>query len=181
MNDSSENSSGEGKDSREAVRLYAVLSAGCILTPVLRFETVSMIGSALVLAVLIVAYFYRGRAAGDPESLRHNHGTFLIRTIWLGTLYVFLGFIAGLVAIYFMVDKSAVFSVMAQAEQGNIITPQTMEQAVNEMTVDNADIFGTLYLVASLSLAPGLVWMLIRAGRGASRASSGHRILGNRH
>ena len=149
------------------------------------FSVVPSLSAALVSAIffliaLIAAYVVRGRA--EEHSLTENHMTYLIRTIWIVSLFAVLtmGFAAA-----YMVPKVQYFPLqscmdalssmgseaiqsMGVAEAENILAP-CMEDFMNV----NHRLFLHSALIAG---GPLIVYLGYRFVKGIARAAKGYRL-----
>jgi len=155
----------EKTETSKVQQIYAAVIASFILNFVPDIF-IQIIASLVFLGVFIALYVFRKLA--EPESLIDNHMTFLIRTIWIGGVFVIIGTILGIV--YFIssvgLEEYARLGKMAleNDEPGGIMDVYS-NRYPNEMRA------GIL-----LTLGPGTIYLAYRFAKGLARAIKGYRI-----
>lgn len=150
------------KERKNIIWLYAAFTAGFLMTFV-PFAAMALFGTFLFLVVLIAAYIYRFRA--EKDSLMENHATFLIRTMWIGSLYL----TAGIIGAYLLADHSGIYALVRDIQSGMIPTETYLMSLFQDYVRANAVVF-------LLTLGPGTLYFLYRFTRGFERAYKGYRV-----
>ncbi len=90
-------------EQKKTLTIYGLFIAALLgsFLPSLIFASAAFI---LFFVVLIAAYIMRGGA--DEDSLTQNHMTYLIRTIWIGSLIMTVTTLVGSVYLYASVDNA---------------------------------------------------------------------------
>lgn len=130
-----------------------------------------MASLALWLVTLVAAYIYRGKDKDD--GLLHNHMTYLIGTIWIGTSLIVLGtMIAGL-WVYYGGDNSPLDDVVAAANKGVIPDEAGLRQIMGDYFTINKRL---LITASSVAIGPAILYFVYRVANGLSRAAKGYRL-----
>ena len=164
------------------MRVYGALAASLIL---LLLPHVAFCAMALLLfmGVMIVAYVMRGKA--DVQSLTHDHMTFIIRTIWIGSLFALVTTVIAAVYMLGYADQSPLMPCAEQAmNAASASTPADMKQidalmqpCVSAYVSANKVVLAVSVLIAGLL---PLVYFAYRLAKGLSRARRSHRIGDNK-
>ena len=172
-------------DHKKIINLYAALGAGLALTlvPMALAAGVSLL---FITGVLIAAYMMRGRAAGS--SLLENHATYIIRTIWIGSLFSMICIIAGSAYMHYNLDftplqacaddAAALLAGMTNTDMaameafGNDLLARLQPCLEGFLTANKT----VLYTATVIAAVPILLYFSIRYVRGLSRAVKGYRI-----
>lgn len=145
--------------------LVAVIS-GCL--PDMSMQGLSTI---LVFVVLTVGYFFRARAKQD--DLVWHHATFVIRTVWIWSIFAIIGMIGAGYQIYSQGDASMIDAFMSQVMNGLIPTDADIQNVSDSYMAANEN----LMIAATLIwIAPAQVYALWRTYKGLSRALAGYRV-----
>lgn len=155
----------ETKETSKVQQIYAAIIASFILNFV-PSPLVQIIASLVFLGVFIALYVMR--KFGEPESLTDNHTTYLIRTVWIGGLFVILGVIAG-----------AVYFVSSIGMEEYVRLGQIAAQSANPseiLSVYQSRYPDEIFISGMLTFAPGTIYMTYRFARGLARAIKGYRI-----
>lgn len=147
--------------------LYAVLLVVTIGSFV-PYMGIAGICSIMFVVVFIALYVYRARAVED--DLLHNHTTYLIRSIWISSLLMIIGF----PIFYVMGDHFVIEQMYQNVAAGHSIPTQ------NDLHLLSAQYMKDNVSAAIISFAPCVLYFLYRLLRGTERAIKGYRILNPR-
>nr|HPQ50912.1 hypothetical protein [Alphaproteobacteria bacterium] len=75
-------------NNQKNIGLYVLLSLGVVLG-CLPDMTMQSYSALVIFVALILAYFFRARAKKD--DLVWHHSTFVVRTIWIWSLFLLIG------------------------------------------------------------------------------------------
>lgn len=160
------------KERNKIITLYAVLFFSLIggFVPHVLFAVIAIL---LFIGGMIAAYSARGKA--EPHSLTANHMTYLIRTIWIVSLMVF---VTTLAAGFYVLGAYDPTPVNACAERlMNMTDVAAMEQMVRPCMDDfvrvNFQVFMIGLLIAAGPVIPYFLWRLLK---GLNRARNGYRL-----
>ena len=166
-------------DKKSVINLYAMFGVGLILSLV-PSTLVSIVALFFMVAVLIAGYGLRKKAT--PDSLAENHATYVIRTIWIGTLFSVITVSLGGLYLLSDIDYSA-FQPCAEnlAAQGDALMQNptygavwgSSEPCMNNFINEN---FRLLTIAAIIAALPVLIYFGYRYGKGLSRAMKGYRM-----
>lgn len=135
--------------------LYGIFAIGLIMQFINLITIV--LGSAAVLAGIILTYIERGKTRG---TIYENHLQWLIRTFWIGgAVYLPVLTVAGIMTLLMTMDRSALTSAFSTGEG-------TVEGAVQEMMRQNSDL---IYYTMLGYTAPFGIWWLWRCWYGYKR------------
>ncbi len=172
-------------DHRKIINLYAALGAGLALTlvPMALAAGVSLL---FITGVLIAAYVMRGRT--ESGSLLENHATYIIRTIWVGSLFSMICVIAGSAYMHYNLnflpletcanDAAALLTGMTNADMAAMEAfgadlMARMKPCLKGFLTANKTV---LYTATVIAAVPILLYFAVRYVRGLSRAVKGYRI-----
>lgn len=167
----------QNKEQKTINNIYALVCVSLIMGFVPMIEA-AVLCLVMFMAAFIAAYIIRKRA--DAESLTANHMTFIIRTIWIASLFL-LGTMS--VAIIYLLpnyDPAALHicneRISALVMEG--VTDVVRLEAEIKPCMDNfmADNFRTFMIATAIAAGPIVIYMGYRLARGLSRAIKGHRI-----
>ena len=165
---------------QEVTNLYAALGVGLVLSLV-PHSIVTLVSLVFMLGVLGSAYSKRKKAA--PDSLLENHATYIIRTIWIGTLFSVITI--SLAGLYMMNDidysafqpcakefgrKGASFAANASFHDIWIASEPCYNNFINEN-------FSLLTHSAIIAAGPVIIYFGYRYAKGLTRAMKGYRIM----
>ncbi len=163
------------QDQKKIIGLYMIFGISILLCMIPHIAA-AIISMPALLFALVVAY--RMRAGMAEDSLKHNHATYVIRTIWIGSFLASVTVIAASVYLFYTLDNAPL---MPCLERLVSVDP---EKAL--MMIDS--LFGPCYgpyLSANLhvfivggAIAAGapLAYFVLRFIRGFSRALKGYRV-----
>ncbi len=160
-------------------KLYSALLAALVFS---FWPSVTAALMALIFAtgVLVAAYIYRGKS--EEGSLLHNHTTYLIRTIWVGS---FFALITTSIASFYMITRIDSMPMMAcleplarQMQEGTVHLDQAMLMEMIAPCWDQyMDINRQTFITSgAIAVIPVLLYFVIRLVRGFTRAMKGVAI-----
>lgn len=150
--------------------LYLLLIASTVMSFMPNIA-VSLFGLLLLLIVLIAAYLYRLSDARD--GLLHNHMTYMIGTIWLGSTLIALGVAMAGWWVYMNGDHSVVQSAVSSVQTGLVPSEDQMYGFLWQYMADNRKI---IMDSALMFVAIPVLYFLYRVVNGFARAASGYRV-----
>ena len=165
------------KEQKKIVNIYAFLSAGLVLSFV-PVASAALLGTVMFIGTFI--YLYSLRKSSEPESLSHDHTTFLIRTIWIVSLFSIFTMAIAVVYVLSVYDPTPVHDCVNQLMGGHV-SDMTYFSAVGEtqnICVDNfvkANL-SALIIGGIIAMGPLAIYLVYRVAKGLSRAMKGHRI-----
>lgn len=171
--------SGSDPQKKTVLNLYAAFAVSLVLTcvPHMMIALVSLI---FALGVLIAAYMVRSRSGAD--SLAGNHATYIIRTIWTGSLLSVITMAIGSAIMLGRLDY-APFGPCAEnmAAQGidwaaNASHAEIWALANPCFDVFIRDNFNILMIAGVVAIVPILLYFGYRITRGVLRATKGYRL-----
>jgi uncharacterized membrane protein len=174
MSDPGSNTGHEPPQYRTILNVYTILWLSLIIAFV---PTIAAAGvsALLFLAGMIAAYVVRARA--EKTSLTADHMTYLIRTIWIGSLLMLLTIAAALFYLMAHVDFMPVQQCMAQMvnmDTGAVtLDPAIAQRCTEDLLRGSRPILITAAVIAA---APPALYFIYRFGKGLSRAVKGYRI-----
>lgn len=157
-------------DQRKNAALYLSLLIG-VVAGCLPYGTAQGVSAILVIVALVLAYVLRDKQS--PDSLVSHHATFVIRTIWIWSLFLMVGVVGAALVISSQADMSAIDALMNRINAGNIPTEDDIRMASDTYMADNFDL---MLRTAIIWLAPAQVYALWRVVKGFTRAWSGYRL-----
>lgn len=158
------------KERSTILQLYAIFVASTIFS-FAPDTTIQMIAFVLFFALILSVPIYQWR--GEDGSLLKNHMIYLNRTIWIGSLFLFLSILLFGLWVYLQSDSRAFFELFMQVKNGFMITEQDIAQALREFLQVN---YALLVQASILCLFPPMLYVCYRIGRGVARASQFYRM-----
>lgn len=157
-------------DKQKNFTLYLTLLVGVVLgcMPQMDMQTYSAL---IVFVSLTLAYFIRGRETGD--TLVFHHATFVIRTIWIWSLFMILAMIGAGVTIQTSADMSVIDDLLARISSGMLPDESALDSTIQSFLEMNYNLILTTTIAW---LAPAQVYALWRVYKGLSRAKDGYRV-----
>lgn len=156
---------------KRIVNVYAALSAS-IVAQFIPQITVQLIGVCLFCLVWLATIIMR-RLDKDPEGLTKNHMTYLLKTIWVGSLFLTIGTTLGAAYIYNLGDNTVIYDFLNRMRTGSLIGVYDIEGVIKMYMINNSTLIITTAIV---SLGPCIVYIIYRLVKGVSRAKKGHRM-----
>lgn len=135
-----------------------------------------MPAQVIFLVLFILLYMFRSKA--DEKSLLDNHMTYLIRTIWIGSLFFCIGFIPGCIWFWEIGEHRLMLDYVADITGGVYLDPIIAQTAYEEMMTQYMTVNKSLLIkIGIITLGPSLVYMLYRMVKGLLRGAKGYRIM----
>ncbi len=159
--------------------LYALLGISMVLSVAPNIWA-ALMSFVLFFVVLIAAYVVRGDA--ETDSLKHNHATFVIRTLWISAFFSILTTIAATAYMMSGIDYTP-FEPCAESLANQGLTwleragPMEIYALVEPCSQNFVDTNKTLFINAIIIAGgPILVYMFYRIIKGLARAIRGYRL-----
>lgn len=154
------------KTRMEILVLYAMTGLCGILGGIPTYDTQNM---AMILTVIMLVGLYLIRSREKEDTLMRHHTTFMIRSIWIYSLFFIIAMNAAILTIY-KIGSLYVFSMMIDSIQsGALPSHEDMENWVIQIMADNNSI-----LLSWLALP--CLYLVMRVIRGGSRAYHDYRL-----
>ncbi len=140
------------QEQKKIITLYGLF----IISVIFNFtpsQQINMIGSIIFIICFIALYIFRKRS--KKSSLTYSHSSYIIKSIWVSSLFLFIGMIvAGIVG-----DHSIVQNTVDTLTNGEVLTEAEINSIMLEYTKANL-------LTFAVSLIPGIIYLLYRLGKG---------------
>ena len=147
--------------------LCALLAAiACV--PLMGAQNIGLTG---ILFALILTYIKR--SFSEVDSLEHHHLTYIIRTIWIYSLFAAVGILGAGWMIYNDGNNAAIEALTSMIEQGSAPTEGDIETTVNTYLADNQNLILQSMVMWML---PSLLYFIWRIGRGLERGWKNYRV-----
>jgi uncharacterized membrane protein len=166
---------------KKIVRIYGAFGAGLIFSMVPLWSA-AFVSAVLIAGVLIMAYVLRTDA--EHGSLTENHMTFIIRTIWIGSLLALVTTAAASVYFFKALDNTPLQpcaeAILSMAS--GMSDPTLMEKHINDFMAMPcwANYWQTnlmIFIIGGVIAAgPILIYFVVRYVRGLTRAMRGYRV-----
>lgn len=156
------------KQKNRLLQLYSIFAAGLFL----QFVPDAFLGimsACLLCTVLIASYVFRYKSQG--QDLQHNHTTYIIRTFWIGSLYLLIGILAASVLVYPQIDHTPVTQAVDEVMAGN--TNINTNAIMMNLFWANKNL---LLFIGIPLIAPGILFFIYRCVYGTSRVIKGYRV-----
>jgi len=153
-------------DTSSALRCYVVMGLAIPLSVGL---VPGIAAFAMVGTIISAIWAYRLRADKAPEGLIANHGSWMVRTFWISSLFFLIAIIL----------SSSLVSANADPESAIAMNKAILAVPKNEVDIANAlrnfqEVNKTLVLVASLvCFLPPIIFVVVRCFNGYQRAYAG--------
>lgn len=166
------------KETKTLNTVYGMLIALTVLSFVPNMTLATIVLLAFIV-YLIALYVIKSKA--EDDGLLENHCAFLIKTIWVTSLFSLLTLTAALIYLLPIYDPSALNSCNANLFNALTTNPnvgmadlQTMLQpCMDQFMSDNNTVFMTAALIAG---GPIVIYFIYRLYKGGSRAFKGYRV-----
>lgn len=161
------------------LNLYAAFAVSLILS-LMPHGILALLALIFMIGVLIAAYIVRSRV--EPETLAENHATYIIRTIWIGSLLAAITTsIGGAIMLSDINYEPFMPCADRLAAQGMDFAANASFAQVWELTSPCFDAFinanlNTLIMAGAITILPVLAYFAVRFVRGLSRAIKGYRL-----
>lgn len=140
------------KDQKNTLHLYIVFIISLICN-VIPSTAIQFFGALLFIVALIAAYFYR--AKHNKNTLVYTHMHFLIKTVWISSLFLAIGILAAVI----LADHSLIHQTTDQVMNGMFLDEARLHSILADYTKTNLMIF-------ILTLSPSLLYFLYRLVKG---------------
>lgn len=170
-------------EQKPTLMFYGIFGTGVIMTLVPALFA-AIFALVIITGVLIAAY--AARKSAETGGLLENHLTFIIRTIWIASLFAFFTTIIATVYMMQNIDYTPIYVCMERTlniTQQILLTADTQKlmqigQQIAQFCMPdfvgaNFKVFMNATLIAG---APILAYVLMRFTRGFSRALRGYRM-----
>lgn len=166
-------------EQKKLYNLYAIFGVA-LVTSILPFASAAIISLIFFVWILIAAYVARSKA--EEHSLLHNHAIYIVRTLWIAALIATLSMIAASVYMLGSIDYTPFQSCANTLAGRGADTLQNMamseiypliEPCVTPFIEFNMK---ALLMAAVIGLAPPLIYISYRFGKGTFRALKGYRL-----
>ena len=153
-------------DTSSALRCYVVMG---LCVPLSAGLVPGVAAIAMVGAFISAIWAYRLRADKAPEGLVANHGSWMVRTFWISSLFFLVAIIL----------SGSLVSANADPESAIAMNKAILAVPKNEVEIANAlrhfqEVNKTLILIASLvSFVPPIIFVVVRCFNGYQRAYEG--------
>lgn len=148
--------------------IFLIISTLCAFVPFIMAQIAFI---SLLFVTLISAYYYKTK--DRPDGLLHNHMTYLIGTVWIGSFLLAVGMAVAGYWVFMNGNNQPLDDFMRSAQSG--VIPD--EAAMNEAMIAYMRINMQLILVSTiLFVGPAVIYLVYRIAHGYSRAMKGYRI-----
>lgn len=167
----------QNKEQKAINNIYALLCVS-LLMGFIPIMTAALLALLMFTGALIGAYVIRSKA--DEHSLAANHMTFIIRTIWIASLFALIS--TAIASAYLLpnYDNSMLMACADQVVQNlgsGMTDPVLLEEKLKPCMDDFMQANKSVFIIATIIAAtPIVVYMGYRLAKGLSRAVKGHRI-----
>ena len=152
----------ENTDKNKEKSNIMTLYIGLIISTIFNFvplASAQVFGSVFFLMILITAYIYRAKS--EEDTLQNSHSHYIIKTIWIFSLFLFIGIIlAGLFS-----DNTALQSTIDNAKSGIMMSEAELENIL-------ANYFQNNFLVFALTIGPSFLYFIYRLYKGVTHAKN---------
>ncbi len=166
------------KEKKALLQIYGALGASLILSvvPTIAAAALSLI---LLTGVMIAAYVMRKKH--EIGSLSANHMTFIIRTIWISSLFAIVTMTIGCAYLLAFIDNTplspCISHLMNLGTQAASMDMMALMRVFDPCLDDYTTINMKAFIVSGfIAAAPILIYFLVRYVRGLSRAMKGYRV-----
>lgn len=160
-------------ENKTVLSIYGSLAAALVLS-VVPNTILMIIGSILFIVTMSKAYKLRRNA--EPDDLIGNHMTYLIRTVWIGSLFFLIAIAIASIYIINNMDYSAI-NVCINAILGSGGSIDMNMVALQNCQIDFIAGNNTVLINGMvISAFPILIYFSVRFFKGLRRASDGYRM-----
>ncbi len=139
-------------DNKELAGIYLLYIISLILN-VVPNTALATFGALLFLVLFIATYVQRARSKEKP--VEYSHYQYIIKTIWIFSLF----FVVGAIAAYFLADHSIINNMTDLIMQGTMMTPEQMTSLTFDYARANKFVFGGIFV-------PITIYVFYRLGKG---------------
>lgn len=161
---------------QKILQVYAALAATLILSLV-PYLSAAFLSLFLGVLVLVMGYVYRGRA--EAKSLMENHMTFVIRTVWIGSLFAVICMALGAAYLLSSLDNEPLYDCLEgfMAMGNDIYHPEIFKTVFSPCQDGYWAVNMEALITGGIIVAvPPLLYFSVRLVRGLSRALKGYRL-----
>lgn len=169
----------EDPEKKKILNLYAAFGISLILS-LMPSAVAALVSLIFMLGVLIAAYVIRAKV--ENHDLAGNHCTYIIRTIWIGSLFSLITI--GITSLFMLpqIDYTT-FQPCAEnlASQSAEFLAGATHAQIMELSQPCMDAFiesnwNTFLMAGIFGVGPILVYFAVRFTRGLLRAVKGYRV-----
>ncbi|MCI5059872.1 MAG: hypothetical protein MRY79_02245 [Alphaproteobacteria bacterium] len=120
--------------------------------------SVQMMGGLLFLLLLVMTYIWRAKSV--KEGYRHTHMAYLIKSFWIGALFLIVGILLAVL----LADHSVINAAVDSVGAGQFLTEDDINQILIDYTRRNLGVF-------IITLCPSLLYLGYRFVKGALLAN----------
>ncbi len=169
----------KNKEQAKLYNIYGLFAASIILCviPNLLCAALSLIG---FIALLVTGYMMRGKA--EKGSLIENHTTFIIRTVWISTLFSAIGLVLGVIYMIASIDYTPLESCIQTMVDAGIQEIRSLNpDEILAYTQPCMEGFfgmnkGLIVVISLLGFGLPVLYMAYRFIKGVVRAVKGYRL-----
>ncbi len=168
----------DNKNNKEASLICNIYAAMVVVLSIMFVPIKEIMAVSFILLILLPISLYVIRGRYEAGSLVENHMSYLIKTFWVGGLFLTIGFIIACIWFWNIGDHSQLFTFLDNhmyGQYGTDITAVIMayEQMMIEYMNDN---ISNLIFISVISLIPGVAYIIYRVAKGLTKAIKGYRI-----
>jgi uncharacterized membrane protein len=144
------------KDLKKSQQNMLTLYIGLFISAIFQFipsAGAQVFGVLFFGVLLIAAYVYRTGA--DEDSLQYSHAQYVIKSIWIFSLFLFIGVMLASV----LADNTAIQETMDKAKGGVMMSESELESIMSGYVKNNLWVFIT-------SLGPSFIYFFYRLIKG---------------
>ncbi|MBL8638991.1 MAG: hypothetical protein JNK24_01420 [Alphaproteobacteria bacterium] len=151
--------------------MYLLLLSSIVLISILT-PLCQLIAAIGIYGTLFASYILR--KMHHIDDIVTNHAIYISRTIWIWTLFLFLGVLGAVITILFNMDTTEIHSLMDQinAGQGGM-DEAALDSSMQKFSQANEKLVMTALILWLLPIQAYALW---RVHKGISRAMGGYRI-----
>ena len=163
------------KEQKSVLNIYALLCVSLVVSFIPLAQAAAL---AVIMFTMALIGAYHVRRKSLPESLAINHMTFVIRTIWIMTLFATVTTSVASVYVLMYYDPLPLMDCANRLLSAGVTTDMAAARDLIMPCMDNfvrtnVHVFALGGLMAA---TPIVIYAALRLARGLSRALKGHRI-----
>lgn len=159
------------KKERLSILFFYGLCAALALISCIPHMSAQNVGLTGILVVLILSYIKR--CFSEADSLEHHHLSYIIRTIWIYSLFAAIGILGAGWVIWSDGNNAAIDALTSMVEQGGMPNEADMHATVNAYLADNENLIMKSMI---LWMMPSLLYFILRIARGIGRGWNNYRV-----
>lgn len=139
---------------------------------ILQFVPVTILQlMALAAAIILLILMYSYKDKSDKDTLSYNHMIYLIKTFWVGSLFMAIGTLIFTYIVWQFGDHSDYMALIKKAAYGEFYDRSQIEKAVRIMMEKYLEKNMGLFIKAGLvCIGPSLLYLFFRLGKGLLQA-----------